>query len=178
MTATATPPAAPASWLRPFAALLHGLDTAAGWAIVGFISVMVVVVSLQVFMRYLLNSSIGWADEVSRLTFVWSMFLGIPLGVRAGAHIGMELVTARLPQRLRDILARVMAAVAAALLALVAYEAATVAWDQWDEKMASFDASAQWFLVALAAGGVHSALHLAWIVLAGRPASSMQVATE
>jgi TRAP-type C4-dicarboxylate transport system permease small subunit len=175
-----TAAAAPAHprWLRPFGALLGGMDTAAGWAIVAFISVMVTVVSLQVFMRYLLNSSIGWADEVSRLTFVWSIFLGIPLGVRTGSHIGMELVTSRLPERLRDILVRVMAAVAAALLALVAYEAATVAWDQWDEKMASFEASAQWFLVVLAVGGLHSALHLAWIVLTGRPTRPMQVATE
>jgi TRAP-type C4-dicarboxylate transport system permease small subunit len=165
-------------WLRPFGALLARLDTAAGWAIVALMTVMVGVVSLQVAMRYLLNSSIGWADELSRLTFVWSIFLGIPLGIRAGAHIGMEIVTARLPGPVRGALARFMAVVAAALMILAAYEAATVAWDQWDEKMASFEASAQWFLVALAVGCAHSALHLVWIALAGRSTHVMQVATE
>jgi TRAP-type C4-dicarboxylate transport system permease small subunit len=178
MSRTHTRQEVPHGWLRPFGALLGGLDTAAGWAIVGLMTVMVGVVSLQVAMRYLMNSSIGWADELSRLTFVWSIFLGIPLGIRAGAHIGMEIVTARLPAPLRDGLARLMAAAAAGLMVLAAYEAATVAWDQWDEKMASFDASAQWFLVALAVGCAHSALHLAWITLAGRSTHVMQVATE
>jgi TRAP-type C4-dicarboxylate transport system permease small subunit len=168
----------PHGWLRPFGAALGGLDIAAGWAIVALMTVMVGTVSLQVAMRYLMNSSIGWGDELSRLTFVWSIFLGIPLGIRAGAHIGMEIVTARLPDGLRDVLTRVMAAAGAALMTLAAYEAATVAWDQWDEKMASFDASAQWFLVALAVGCAHSALHLVWITLAGRSTHVMQVATE
>jgi len=53
------------------------------------------VVSLQVLLRYALNSSLGFADEMSRLTFVWSIFLGIPLGIRLGAHIGMELLSSR-----------------------------------------------------------------------------------
>lgn len=178
MSATHARQEVPHGWLRPFGALLGGLDTAAGWAIVGLMTVMVGVVSLQVAMRYLMNSSIGWADELSRLTFVWSIFLGIPLGVRAGAHIGMEIVTARLPAPVRGALTRIIAVTAGALMVLAAYEAAAVAWDQWDEKMASFEASAQWFLVALAVGCAHSALHLAWIALAGRSTHVMQVATE
>ena len=78
--------------LRPFAALLHGARRRrrlghrrlhrrdGGWWY-----------RCRCSCATLLNSSIGWADEMSRLTFVWSIFLGIPLGIRAGAHIGMEL---------------------------------------------------------------------------------------
>jgi TRAP-type C4-dicarboxylate transport system permease small subunit len=164
--------------LRPCARFLMTLDTAAGWLIVGLVSAMVVVVSVQVLLRYALNSSLGWADEVSRLTFVWSMFLAIPLGIRAGVHIGMEIVTARLPERARDALARAMAAIAAALMILVTWQSVVVAFDQWDEKMASLEASAAWFIVAVAIGCAHSALHLVMIVLDGRPAQSLTVATE
>lgn len=164
--------------LRPFARALMALDTAAGWTIVVLMSAMVIVVAVQVFLRYAANSSLGWADELSRLTFVWSIFLAIPLGIRAGVHIGMEIVTARLTRRAQDVLARTMAAVAAALMVLVAWQSAVVAFDQWDEKMASMEASAAWFIVAVALGSAHSALHLVLIVLHGKPPPAGAVATE
>jgi len=164
--------------LRPYARLLMALDTTAGWTIVALISVMVAVVAVQVLLRYATNTSLGWSDELSRLTFVWTMFLAIPLGIRAGAHIGMEILTARLPGPVQGALARLMAAIAAALMALVAWQSAVVAFDQWDEKMASMEASAAWFIVAVAIGCTHSALHLVLIMLNGKPRAVMTVSTE
>jgi TRAP-type transport system small permease protein len=164
--------------LRPFALGLHALDTMAGWAIIVMLGAMVAVVSLQVLLRYAMNSSLGFADEMSRLTFVWSIFLGIPLGIRLGSHIGMELLSSRLPATVQNILARLMAAVAAAMMVLVAWQAAVVAYDQWDEMMASMNASAAWFIVAVGVGCGHSALHLIWITLTGKPTMTESVATE
>jgi len=164
--------------LRPLALTLHALDTLAGWTIIVMLGVMVAVVSLQVLLRYALNSSLGFADEMSRLSFVWSIFLGIPLGIRLGAHIGMELLSSRFPPQLQNLLARLMAAVAAAMMILVAWQSAVVAFDQWDETMASMNASAAWFIVAVGVGCGHSALHLAWIVMTGKPTMIEQVATE
>ena len=163
-----TPPAA-TGWRRVCLLGLAALDVAAAWTIVALVTVMVAVVSAQVFMRYALNSSIGWADEISRLMFVWSIFLAIPLGIRLGAHIGIEMLTARLPAAARDVLARAVALLGAGLMALVCYEAAIITWDQWDEQMASVNASAALFILALFIGCGHAALHLLWIVLAGKP---------
>jgi len=164
--------------LRPLALALHALDLAACWAIIVAIGVMVGIVSLQVVLRYVFNSSIGFADELSRLTFVWSIFLGIPLAVRLGGHIGMELLTARLPPALQGLLARAMAALAMAMMVLVAWQSVVVARDQWDELMASMNASAAWFIVAVAVGSAHSALHLLWIVLAGKAQGLAAMSTE
>ena len=164
--------------LRPLALGLHALDTVAGWAIIVMLGAMVAVVSLQVLLRYALNSSLGFADELSRLTFVWSIFLGIPLGIRLGSHIGMELLSSRFPPKLQDALARLMAAVAAAMMILVAWQSAVVAFDQWDEMMASMNASAAWFIVAVGVGCGHAALHLVWLVLTGKPTMTEAVATE
>jgi len=161
-------PAAATGALRPLAALIGALDVAAAWALVALIGSMVAIVSAQVFMRYALNSSIGWTDEVSRLTFVWSIFLAIPLGIKAGVHIGMEILTARLPRSLRERLARAVALLGAAVMTLVSWQAAVLAFDQWDELMASINMSSAWFIVAVAIGCGHSALHLLWITLAGR----------
>jgi TRAP-type C4-dicarboxylate transport system permease small subunit len=161
-------PAVTSGPLRPLAALIAALDVAAAWALVALGTTMVVLVSAQVFMRYALNSSIGWTDEISRLTFVWSIFLAIPLGVKAGVHIGMEILTVRLPRHPQQLLARIVALVAAAMMVLVAYQAAILAYDQWDEMMASVRFSAAWFIVAVAVGCGHSALHLLWVALHGK----------
>ena len=77
-----------------------------------------------------------------------------------------------------SVLARLMAAIAAAMMILVAWQSAVVAFDQWDELMASMDASAAWFIVAVGVGSGHSALHLLWIALTGKPTMTEPVATE
>lgn len=171
-------PATGTGWRRHYAHGLAALDVAAAWTIVVLMAVMVTVVSAQVFMRYALNSSIGWADEISRLMFVWSIFLAIPLGIKLGVHIGIEMLTARFPAAVQDALARAVAAASMLLMALVGYEALVITWDQWDEQMASVNASAALFILALAVGGFHSALHLAWIVLTGRPQADEAIARE
>lgn len=155
--------------LAPLAWLIAAFDLVAAWLIVLLLSAMVAVVTAQVSLRYGINSSIGWADEVSRLTFVWTMFLAIPLGIKAGAHIGIELVTDRLPAGLRSLLQRLMALLAMAMMLLIAWQTVLLAADQWDEMMSSLRFSSSWFVVPLGLSGLHAALHLLWIVLAGPP---------
>jgi len=153
--------------LRPLASLIAALDVAACAALVGLVSVMVGVVAAQVVLRYVFNSSLAWADELSRLCFVWSIFLAIPLGLKSGAHIGIQVLASRLPAAIGAALSRATALTGACLMLLVAWESAVIAWDQWDELLASMPASGAWFIVPLALAGLHSALHLLWQSLTG-----------
>ena len=153
--------------MRGFALAIATVDVAAAWAIVVSISVMVALVAAQVLMRYVFNASVSWTDETSRLAFVWSIFLGIPLGIRSGSHIGIAALTARLPEIPRDTLAGAMALLGAVLMGLVAWQSARIAYEQWDELMGAVNMSTGWFMLAVAFGAAHSMLHLAWIVLNG-----------
>ena len=146
---------------------LAAVDRLFRLAIVACIGGMVLIVGSQVFARYVLNSSFGWADELSRLLFVWSIFLAIPIGIRKGSHIGVELLTARLPSPLRRLLLRVVMASAAALMLVVAYQSAVITILQWDELMVSLDISAGLFVLALVVGCLHAALHLTRIAAFG-----------
>ncbi len=60
------------------------------------ITVMVGVVLLQVFLRYVLNNPTSWSEEVATLAFVWCVMLVIPLGIRHQEHISMEFLVSRL----------------------------------------------------------------------------------
>lgn len=147
--------------MRPlYSRSLDGLDQAARWAIITASAAMIVIVSGQVVLRYVFNSSLDWSDEISRLLFVWSMFLAIPLGIREGAHVGVELLTAHLPAVPRALMAKGCALLAAALMAVVVWQSVKVAWLTWDEMMQSLNVSANWFLVPVAVSAVHCFLHL------------------
>jgi TRAP-type C4-dicarboxylate transport system permease small subunit len=162
---------------RGFALAIASVDLLAAWAVVVAIAVMVLLVAMQVLLRYAFNTSLAWTDETSRLAFVWSIFLGIPLGIRRGAHIGIAFVTARLATVPRDSLARAMALLGAALMALVSWQSVRIAWEQWDELMGTVALSSGWFMLAVAFGAGHSLLHLLWIVLNG-PHEGHQITDE
>ena len=160
--------------MKQLVRLLDLIDRATRHTLVGLVGAMILIVSAEVMLRYLFNRSIGWADEMSRLVFVWSILLAIPLGVRPGFHIGIELLVNRFPDEVRRMLARVMAAGAAVVMGVVAYQAIVIAYDQWDEKMASLPLSAAWFVLAVAVGMAHTALHLLRIAIEGPPAEGKQ----
>jgi TRAP-type C4-dicarboxylate transport system permease small subunit len=69
------------------AAIILGL----GW--------MVVFCLLQVILRYFTNGTIksfAWGDEMIRMVFVCVSFLAVSVGVRAGAHLGLDLFVDKL----------------------------------------------------------------------------------
>lgn len=150
--------------------VLGALDQAVTALLLAAVGTMVAVVSAQVALRYGFNRSIDWADELSRLAFVWSIFLAVPLGVRQGAHIGIDLVVLKFPPRVQQLVRRAAAAVSAALMAAIAWAAVGVAAEQWDELMSTLDWSVGWFIVPVGLGAALSALHLLRIVIEGPPA--------
>ncbi|RAH96723.1 TRAP transporter small permease [Acuticoccus sediminis] len=140
--------------------VLAGIDTGVRLLVIGCVAVMVTVVSAQVGMRYLLNSSIDWAEEVSRLAFVATVFLAIPLGLRDRAHVGIDILVSRLPAPLRDGLARLLALLAAGMLLVVFATAIRVADATWSERLGSLDVTSSVFFVPVIVSALHTALHL------------------
>jgi TRAP-type C4-dicarboxylate transport system permease small subunit len=169
---------APESAGAPGAALrrvLVPLDRFVTAVLLFSVAVMVIVVSTQVGLRYGFNRSIDWAEELGRLSFVWSIFLAIPLGVRQGSHIGIDLVVDRLPPAARTFIRRAAAGVCAVMMFVIAWAAYRVAAEQWDELMATLDWSVGWFIVPVGVGALLSGLHLVHIAVAGPPAPQQAV---
>lgn len=65
--------------------------------IAGCLVVMVVLVFGNVVLRYGFNSGIAASEELSRLMFVWLIFLGAIIALRDHAHLGVDLLVIRLP---------------------------------------------------------------------------------
>ncbi|WP_107852819.1 TRAP transporter small permease [Oceanimonas marisflavi] len=130
-------------------------------------AVMVLLVSSQVFSRYLLSESIDWADEGSRLAFVWAIFLAIPHGLKQGVHVGIDVLTSKLPARLQEQLARLMLLISGVLMVVVSYQAVIVSIDTWGELMPTLPVTASvfYFPVMLSCG--HALLHLLFMAWQG-----------
>jgi len=61
------------------------------------LAVMVLLVFGNVVLRYGLNSGITVSEEVSRWLFIWITFLGALVALRERAHLGVDMVVAKLP---------------------------------------------------------------------------------
>ena len=63
------------------------------------------------------NRPIIWSIEIAQLLFAWLAFLGANQAMRAGAHIGVDLLTRNLPPRIRQAVALFNLGLIAAFLA-------------------------------------------------------------
>ncbi len=63
--------------------------------------IMVVVVSIGVFTRYILLNPVPWSDEAARFTLVWAAFLGAAVAVKKGSHYGILMLLNKFPPSLR-----------------------------------------------------------------------------
>ena len=65
------------------------------------LSVMTVVVFFQVIFRYVLHSSIPWSEEVSRYCMVYTTFIGVGAGIKAGTHTGVDAFVSFMPEKVK-----------------------------------------------------------------------------
>lgn len=64
--------------------------------IVAGIAAMAIILFLQVVLRFIFSDPWVWAEEVSKIIFIWVSWLGISMGQRHGEHIKVTMVTDRL----------------------------------------------------------------------------------
>ncbi|MBI4641119.1 MAG: TRAP transporter small permease, partial [Candidatus Tectomicrobia bacterium] len=78
------------------------IDIVEWWAVFLLI-MMVVVVSLGVFFRYVMNQALVWYDEFASYLLVWLTFYGAVVASYRRRHIGFEIVVDRFPSNTRRV---------------------------------------------------------------------------
>lgn len=140
--------------------LVDAIDRVFYGIIVIVMAAMTGLVAVQVFVRYVLGSSIDSADELSRLFFIWSMFMAIPHGIKVGIHVSIDILVKKLSAGVQEGLFRLMCVASAVLMILVFYFALFVAADKWQELMPTIDVTAAVYYVPVLLSAGHSFLHL------------------
>ena len=63
------------------------------FAIVVVFSILVASCVLQVFTRFVLNSSLSWTEELARYTFIWANMLGAILCTKNKSNATVSVIT-------------------------------------------------------------------------------------
>lgn len=86
-------------------AICHGLGLINGallalgrWIGAACLGLMVVVILLQVFFRYVVNNALPWPEEASRFLMLWSTGLMAPTAFRRGGFVAIDMVIRMLPR--------------------------------------------------------------------------------
>ena len=68
------------------------------------ILLMVVVIMIQVFFRYVLNNALPWPDEVARFLMLWMTGLIAPSAYRWGGFVSIDILERFLPKLISNLL--------------------------------------------------------------------------
>ena len=107
-----------------------------GWientiAVVAMSTVSVLVFG-QVVSRYGFNYTPLWGEELSRFLVVWSIFIGVSIGVRKNQHIGVDALIRFLPHRLKvasEVLLNLIGVVVIGILIFNSFEFIQHTWE-------------------------------------------------
>jgi TRAP-type C4-dicarboxylate transport system permease small subunit len=86
-----------------------------------FLCITVVVVIINVALRYLTNGGIFWAEEIATTSFIWSVFIGAAAAYKYKMHIGIDFITRLGPPALQRLIAVVIDALMVIINGYIVY---------------------------------------------------------
>jgi len=153
--------------LRALKSLIRAIDGCSYWVVIATTAAMTILVSLQVFYRYALSSSIDSADELSRLFFIWAIFLAVPHGIKFGIHVGIDLIVRMLPLSLQEFMFRLSCGLGAILMIVTFVVSWTATMDKWPELMPTLPITAAVYYIPVLISAGHSFIHLVALTWGG-----------
>jgi len=94
-------------------------DAIEDYGIFVFLVAMFVLITFQVFFRYVLKIPLPWAEELARYCMIWASYLGVSACVKKNSHVGVDGLVNLMPGPVkRGINALVVVIVAAFNIAL------------------------------------------------------------
>src|SRR6185503_1739050 len=130
---------------RPAPAAWRLLEVTAG-LLIGAITVLVTV---QVFARYVLNDTPPWSEELCRYLFVWASFLGACVAMRRAAHLGVDSLVVRLPPSVGAVLHHAVGGLVAVFAAILVWQGAMLVPAMATQRSPSMGISLQYVFVAV-----------------------------
>ena len=85
-------------WLNASRLVSDTVGRIVGYITMALTTVMLTLVLAQVVFRGF-RASISWSEELSRMLLIWIGMLGAGIGVKHGAHVGMDILVEYLPRR-------------------------------------------------------------------------------
>ena len=113
------------------------------------IGAITVLVTVQVFSRYVLNDTPPWSEEVCRYLFIWASFLGACVAMGRASHLGVDSLVTRLPAGSREVLRHAVTALVALFCGLLVWQGAALVPAMATQRSPSMGISLQYVFAAV-----------------------------
>jgi TRAP-type C4-dicarboxylate transport system permease small subunit len=109
-------------------------------------ALMVVVILVQVFFRYVMGNALPWPDEAARFMMLWLTGLIAPTAYRRGGFVAIDMVLLMLPRALGAIISMLLLVIALVVLVV----AVQIGWSEVTGFGGRFKTAALWIPTDLA----------------------------
>jgi TRAP-type C4-dicarboxylate transport system permease small subunit len=99
---------------------------------------MVSVIPVGIFARYILNSALSWPEPVAIMCMVTFTFIGAAVSYRAGSHIAVTMVTDRFPPYLQKASALLTDLMMLAISVFILVYSYALCRELWEQPVAEF----------------------------------------
>lgn len=134
------------NYLSTINRLLHKVGRNIAWVLV---ALMISVILLQVFFRYVLNNALPWPEEAARALMIWMMAVVSGEAYRKGGFVAIDMLIMALPFRIASALKLVLYLMAG----LVLFKLFTLGIDFFERgfraRAASIHISRAWIYLAM-----------------------------
>jgi len=137
--------------------IIHHLEETFAACLLGL---MVLIVAIDVFGRYVLNHPLQGAGEAARLLFVWQVFLASAAALKRGLHVGIEFIVDRFPVRIRALTDLAVNLVVLLMILTVGYMGWVLAINSFTKRFQMLDMPYTYALMGIPVGCALMSIHL------------------
>ncbi|MGC6387997.1 TRAP transporter small permease [Ewingella sp. S1.OA.A_B6] len=99
---------------------------------------MVAVIPIGIFARYVMNRALSWPEPVAILCMVTFTFIGAAVAYRSGSHIMVAMVTDRLPPALKRLFALLSDLMMLTISLFILWYSLNLCSELWQQPVAEF----------------------------------------
>lgn len=107
-----------------FAGLVRRVDKVLKAVISAMVGVMLAVIVLQVFCRYVLNAALSWPEELSRYLQIWVGLLAATYAYQEGSHVGVTFLLDKFPKAVVKVIVAASHALMGVFLCVIGWHGA------------------------------------------------------
>ena len=98
----------------------------------------VILVNVNIIMRYFFSMPIKWSEEIVTSLFVWTCFIGSAYAYRRHEHLGVDILVKHMPDKTRRIVSSIMAVIELLVLVMLTWISAEYCYHLLHKKSSLF----------------------------------------
>ncbi len=119
-----------------------------------FLALIIAIMVLSVFFRYVLSDPLQWTDEIVMALFIWQVFISAAIASKRGMHVAVDTLVVQLPEGPRRVMTVVIDVIVIGVLLALIYFGWQYANATWNQYTLNLQIPRFWIHLSLPIGGL------------------------